>query len=142
MSVGLAAAFLILLYVSHELTYDRHHSKHKLVYRLITEIRRNDKVIKFSSNPYLLADELKINFPEVEATSRMLSKQSNEGIFIKVNNEFIPETKEIKCTDKGIFDILDIPLVYGSKEQIFKEKACVISEDMAKKINQRRISCW
>ena len=46
LAIGLTASFLILLYVSFELSYDQFHSKADRIYRVVSDIETPTAVIK------------------------------------------------------------------------------------------------
>src|SRR5262245_10290351 len=43
LALGLASCLLLGLFLRSELTYDRHYPNHRNIYRVVTEITRNDK---------------------------------------------------------------------------------------------------
>lgn len=68
LAVGMAVCLVILLYVQHELSYDRFHEKADRIYRLLLE----DDGRLSESLPDPIGPELEQTFPEVEAAVRIM----------------------------------------------------------------------
>ncbi len=73
LSAGLAVFLLILLYVDHELSYDRHHPQSEDIFRLITEISSEAGQTNLATSPPPVAAALKSDFPEILAVSRLMN---------------------------------------------------------------------
>jgi len=71
LSVGIAAAAFILLYIQDELSYDKYHENHKRIYRLEADITVNNNHQKFAKVPIPFGPAFKIEFPEVEEFVRI-----------------------------------------------------------------------
>ena len=65
LAVGMACCFLILLFVSDELSYDQHHPLVDCTFRVVVEDRKNDVVTLSAKTPGALAPALEENFSEV-----------------------------------------------------------------------------
>ena len=66
LTIGLAVCILLLLYVSHELSFDRYHEKADRIYRLCQE----DHPFQAPATAGLLAD----NLPEIKTYARILPR--------------------------------------------------------------------
>ncbi|HEX9653647.1 MAG TPA: ABC transporter permease, partial [bacterium] len=68
LAIGLACCFLIVLFVQHELSFDRFHEKAPRIYRLLHASKEDGAKSAISASayaPHLLAD-----FPEIEQAVR------------------------------------------------------------------------
>jgi hypothetical protein len=65
LSVGMVCCILILLFVQHELSYDKFHEKSNQIYRLVLERQGADRIKLDISSPALLAPALKNDFPRI-----------------------------------------------------------------------------
>jgi putative ABC transport system permease protein len=130
LSIGLAAAILILLYVKDEVSYDKFHNKSPNIYRIVSDWYHPDGSISrydgLSSN--LQGPLFKEKIPEIEAFVRYSSVFRD----IKINGDITGY--EMHYTDSNFFSVFDFPMLAGnSKTALAKPNAIVISEEMALK---------
>ena len=71
LAVGMAACFLIFLYVSFETSYDNFNAKANRIYRVVSDIKTPSEVIHSGITIAPLAIYLKKDFPEVEDAVQM-----------------------------------------------------------------------
>jgi putative ABC transport system permease protein len=131
LSIALAASFIMLLYVINELSYDSSHRNSKRVYRVLNYYV--DFKNTQSGTPYVLADALKDEFPQVEksATTRYM-----RGLSLKLKDATIFTINDAIATNSDIFDIFTIPLIGGvsAKNLLDDENSIVLSKSLAEKI--------
>jgi putative ABC transport system permease protein len=130
LSIGLAAAILILLYVKDEVSYDKFHNKSPNIYRIVSDWYHPDGSISrydgLSSN--LQGPLFKEKIPEIEAFVRYSSVFRD----IKINGDITGY--EMHYTDSNFFSVFDFPMLAGNtKTALTKPNAIVISEEMALK---------
>src|SRR5690606_18893479 len=70
LSVGMAAAILIMLWVKSEVSFDRIYPKTDHIYAVGTKEPTDSEIDVFFSTPKPLAQAIKNEFPEVENISR------------------------------------------------------------------------
>ncbi|MFA5418517.1 MAG: ABC transporter permease, partial [Bacteroidales bacterium] len=122
LTIGLGVCILLLLYVSHELSYDRYHPKADNIYRLCQEV-----------HPYqapgaakLLAD----NLPEIKNYARILPRDNKT---IQFKDKRFREDK-VAWVDPSLFEIFSFKFVNGSAENSLQQPGtAVISEKIAHK---------
>ena len=120
LAIGLACSMLILLYVRHELSYERFNEGRDRVFRLI----RSDRLV----HPAALVPVMQHIFPEAEAVARTAMimgpligrgdhKTFHEALFVE------PE----------LFGVLDIPFVRGDRDTALEKPWKVaISTELAR----------
>ncbi|MFO7525892.1 MAG: ABC transporter permease, partial [Ignavibacteriaceae bacterium] len=122
LSIGLAVCILLLLYVSHELSYDRYHEKSDNIYRLCQEV-----------HPYQApgtAKYLADNLPEIKSFARILPR---DNILVKVDNEMFKEDM-VAWVDAELFDIFSFEFVMGSAANSLQQPGtAVLTEESARK---------
>ncbi|MFC2152974.1 glutamate racemase [Bacteroidota bacterium] len=92
LSIALASAFLILLFVIHEVSFDKFHKNRDRIYRLNTSFKWGDDEVKMASSSLLTKPYLINEFPEIEYVTRVFDgKYWGDGQFVKKDNEFISE---------------------------------------------------
>lgn len=124
LSIGLAICFIIILFVSNELSYDKHFTNADRIYRIKSEI-------KFGGNHYpVLASTVAAEFPEVEAAIRFRQRGS---YLVKRNIDNLKED-HVVWTDKDFFKVFGIPVIAGNAETALAEPNTIaISETIASK---------
>jgi len=130
LAVGMTACILIYLYVNFELSYDSFHRKADRIYRIVSDLKTPDEVIRQNVPASAVAPNLKNEFPEVSAFVRMTSW---DDIAVKKGDiKFIE--KSITWADSSFFEIFDFRLLKGDPRTALKEPhTVVISERTAKK---------
>ena len=128
LSVGLAGAFLLILYISNELRYDRFHEDLAQIYRINTESLDHQNT--YSSAPFVLTTTLKQDLPPDYKLARTMRLHTSR---IRKDNEFIPEDA-IFSADPELFEVLSFQITGGSTEAFDGgPQYAVISESMAKR---------
>lgn len=112
-AVGLACAMLILLYVHHELRYDRFHEKGHDIYRVITDSRADagQPSVFSSTTSGALAPALKQEFPEVAEACRVWP-YGRRGALVSSEDIHIQETR-LLFVDSGFLKMFSFPLLEG-----------------------------
>jgi len=130
LSVGLAAALFILLYVRFELSFDRFHKDLNRIFLVgLSTSTPTGKNIS-SGNMPLMGPTIKAQFPQVESAARF----SNMG---PVQVSFAPQAfreEGLLTADNEIFKVLDIPFLQGDPSRALEQpKTAVLSRTMAQK---------
>ncbi len=129
LTTGLACALFIFLWVADELAVDKFHAKDDRLFRVKEYQTYSDYVGTTNSTPGILAENLKLDYPEIEyaAVTTWVS-----------DDQFSYEDKFFK--EKGwhagedFFNIFSFPLLIGNADDVLKDKTAVcISRDMAER---------
>jgi putative ABC transport system permease protein len=130
LSIGLACAMLIILYVKDEVSYDRFHANVSNIYRITTQgIDKNGgKGRKDPNTGYLQGPRFAQNIPEIKSFVRVQSGNEN----IKLGTEV--KDQDLLFVDSTFFDVFSFPLISGNRHTCLKDPlSVVLSEDAAKK---------
>ncbi len=130
LSVGIAAAFLILLWVEDEVNYDRMFPKSARLYIHGHTEKPGDNTFTYFrvSNPVAVA--FSSDFPGIKRLARIAEQQS---VFAVDGARGIKE--DGWYSDSTLFSMLDMELVRGDVRTVFESSGSVaISEAMAQKI--------
>ncbi|MBO6496232.1 MAG: ABC transporter permease [Roseivirga sp.] len=134
LTVGIASSLIILLYIFHETSFDKQHSKADRVYRLSTQIREPDNSFKWASMTWRAAMTIKNENPEVVQATR-LSEVSGQGGMRFTLNQVDYFQNNVYAADSTIFEIFDYDFISGNPETALEApNSIVINESMAKKI--------
>ncbi len=130
LSIGLACAMLIILYVKDEVSYDRFLKNSNNIYRIVTQnLDVNGKGDRKDPNTgFLQGPRFAQNVPEIKSFVRI--QQGSENI--KLGTEV--KDQELLYVDSSFFNIFSFPLVNGNRSTCLKDPlSVVLSEDAAKK---------
>ncbi len=128
---GLAAFWMIALYVADELSYDRYNKNADRIVRLAQHASWNggDMNIALTSPPF--APALKTTYPEIEDAVRI---DAEGGGVITYHDKKI-KAGDMIFADKSIFKIFSYQFLYGDAAIASSEpNSIVISESLADKI--------
>jgi putative ABC transport system permease protein len=128
LSLGLACAMLIILYVKDEVSYDRFHHNINHIYRIVSTNYFQGQEHKDGVTGYLQGPRFTQNVPGIETFVRI--QQGTEDI--KTGTEV--KSQDLLYTDSSFFNVFTFPLIQGNPKTCLKEPhSVVISEKEAKK---------
>ncbi|KYG80919.1 hypothetical protein AWW67_08855 [Roseivirga seohaensis] len=134
LTVGIASSLIILLYIFHETSFDKQHSKGDRIYRLSTEIKEPDNSFKWAIMTRSAAFTIKNENPEVVQATR-LSGISGQGGRRFDYNQVDYYQDNVYAADSTIFEVFDFEFVAGNpKTALEAPNSIVINQSMAKKI--------
>ncbi len=118
-AMGIAACFLITLFIMDELRYDLHYRDGNRIYRVVGVLNDNGTVHKDTWFAAPFAKVLKEDYPEIESTGRINSSE----LFGAGSNEIRPADKlensyeeGFAFVDQDLLNILELPMVHGDPE--------------------------
>src|SRR5664280_1161876 len=117
--LSLSSAFIIMLYLTTELSYDNFHKNRKQIYRVITKSR--DFGTYSPNTPFYAAEFFASQIPGIKNTCRI----QNIAADVKKNNELMLERNFI-CADNSIFDIFSFKILSGNPALLLKESNSVV----------------
>ncbi|MFN7119163.1 MAG: ABC transporter permease [Saprospiraceae bacterium] len=133
LSVGMAICLLILLYIQHEISFDRFHANGDRIYRVALERKYPGRSTFYAIIPFSFGEAIKNEFPEVENFTRIIPQLGGGTPTIRVGDQ-VYEEPGILFTDSTFFEIFTFPLVEGdSKTALTKANSVVLTESTAKK---------
>ncbi|MEX6687985.1 ABC transporter permease [Danxiaibacter flavus] len=130
LSIGLACAMLIILYVKDEVSYDRFHKNVGNIYRIVNRNVEADgkESGKSGYTGYLQGPRFKSAVPEIVSFVRFRSGQMD----MKTGDEIKPQ--DLRYADSNFFSVFTFPLLKGNpKTALLQPNSVVISDEVAKK---------
>jgi putative ABC transport system permease protein len=128
LSIGLACSVLIMVFVWHELSYDKYNVKAERIYRIAQKALIGNTQINQTWTPAPMPEALYKEFPEVEAVTRITEAENqtvnfNERVFIE---------KQGWIADSSLFDVFTFRFIKGiPKAALAKPNMVVITQSMA-----------
>ena len=130
LSLGLACAMLIILYVKDEVSYDRFHKDVNHIFRIGIQRIKPDGGVDGQDGytDYFQGPRFTAGIPEIKAFVRYQDAQKD----MQTGNEI--KSQQVFCVDSSFFSVFSFPLVSGNpKTALLDPNSVVISEDIAKK---------
>ncbi|MBC7936615.1 MAG: ABC transporter permease [Rhizobacter sp.] len=130
LSIGLACAMLIMLYVKDEASYDRFQQKANNIYRIVTQNfdQNGNKERKDGNTGFFQGPRFTQQVPEIMSFVRVQSGSQD----IKTGEEI--KSQGLLYVDSSFFSVFSFPLINGNPATCLKEpRSVVLSEDAAKK---------
>ena len=127
----------IYLYIQSEIRYDRHWADNDRIYRIWNEYSVDGNIEKVAVTPYLLSNELKANFSEVEESSMLFFTDPSDvnDMSSLVYNGEVYEIPDISLSNEDLFSIFDYTLLEGDPETALVEpNTMVITSEVAQQI--------
>ncbi len=129
LAAGIACSVLILLWVRHELSYDRFHANAENLYRVVMEDHLNDSLSVHPWLPFPLGPALKDAFPEIVGVSRWRP----DDMVVRYKDESHTETAFL-TVDPDFFRMFSFPFLRGKpSEALADPHSIVIRDTMARK---------
>lgn len=127
LGLGLACCFLIVLFIQHELSFDRFHEKSDRIYRLTYTTETSERHAANSAAGY--APLLTANLPEIEHAVRL---ENFRAPYLRTANGETRRMPGMALVDPAFFEVFDFELVRGDPATVLADKyAVVLSETTA-----------
>ena len=132
LAIGMAACFIIFIWVQDELSYDRFHKNANQIYRINTEDTSGGKSFTQAGSPAPLGQALVDEVPEVLNFTRV---QAGWGRWTLEHGEkhFLEEF--LAAVDPPFFEIFQFPFISGDPKTALEDRySIVLTESLAKKM--------
>lgn len=133
--IGLAACLLISLYISNQVSYDKHYEDVDRIYRVVNQWSETGEVGYWTNVHGPLKEVLEENIPEMEKVARVVLwpwGDAGENHIRSTETTYNHFEKGFFFADPELLDILEIPMVYGTTEEaLAKPNRMVISKRKA-----------
>ncbi|TAL51068.1 MAG: ABC transporter permease, partial [Chitinophagaceae bacterium] len=135
LSIGIACALLIVIFIKNELSYDRFHKDANRIFQVILNGNMNGQEFWAGNTPPPVGAALTGNIPEIESYTRfykpndiVVRYEENSG-----TEKFFTE-KNVLAVDSDFLQVFDFNIIEGdAATALMKPGSVVITEDMAKK---------
>ncbi len=131
LTIGIASCLLIILFVSSELSYDRHHEKSGRIYRAGIEALFGDSHVFSAVTSGAMKDALDYEFSEVEEACRLYHItrpviRVGESSFVEDNFFY---------ADSNFFNLFTVPLIEGDPATaLSRPNTVILSQETAQRL--------
>lgn len=135
LSVGLASALLIYLWVNDELSVDKFHEKDERLYQVMTNVQENGGWWTIVDTPGPLGQALSEEMPEIEYAVAVAPPnwRGFDRFILTADQQNIKATGEY--AGKDYFNVFSYGLMQGDASQVLADKhSIVISDELAMKL--------
>lgn len=130
LSIGITCCLFLVFYIQDELSYDRYHEKADRIVRINSYINEPENHMKLAITQFVLAPQLKKDFPEVEEAIRF---QVGGRTMFKTGDLHFYEDK-LYYTDSNAFKVLTWEFIEGNPGTALKEpNSIVLTQTSAEK---------
>lgn len=133
LSVGMACAILLGLYLEHELSYDRHYENYENIFRINHEIDSINNTTLHAQTSHFLGPLLIRDYPQIKKfvsfrrlnlTASML-KYENESYFVE----------DLYIADNSVFEIFSHDVVHGDPTQaLIEPNTIAINQSLSERL--------
>ncbi len=128
---GIAVFFLIIQYVSFELSYDSFNKNTDRIFRIVNNRIYSDKLDKSAGCPPAIAPTLKKEYPEVMESTRL---RGADVTFINAEKNISENIEKVYYTEPSFLKIFSFPLLKGSVSSVLEEPySVIISESVSQR---------
>ncbi|AUD03406.1 ABC transporter permease [Spirosoma pollinicola] len=126
LAIGMACCLLIVLYVTDELSYDRHWANGDRIYRMALERRYPGRSTKYAIIPQSYAQSVKKEIPEIEQTTRIFTfGNNNDPVLLKLDGRTIEERGALGV-DSTFFQVFQMPFIRGQANKALTRPNTVV----------------
>lgn len=130
LAVGMACCLLMILYVQHELSFDRFHTNADHIYRVNLSAKMGEMDGVSGGTPPPIAERLRLDFPEVERVTQIFPLRTST---VRYKDKVFIEP-DVLATDEHFLQMFTFKLLAGTPNALLKEPGtAVITQSIAEK---------
>ncbi len=132
LSIGISSVILIMLFVNHELSFDKFHEDYEDIYIVTRTASYGGEQKETLSNFFPLSEQLSNDFPYIQEA--VTTTYPGAGGVSSDGKLFFEEDKLIASTP-GFFEMFNFPLVSGDSRQVLSSPGeVVLNYELARKL--------
>ncbi|MBI9039734.1 MAG: ABC transporter permease [Bacteroidales bacterium] len=129
LTIGMAIAILIYIWVTNELSYDKFNRKVDNLYRLVQTQHYTSGPLTTVCMPGPIAKDIRDDIPEIKNSFMYYQV----GATISYNEKLYSET--VRLSDPEVFEMFDFEFLQGDPSHVFDDiNSVVLTDKMAKKL--------
>lgn len=124
LSAGLGVVLIIILYLHHELTYDRSWENYNHIGRVITESKSANRQVFIPKTTYNLYEYIDDNLPEVSSSTVLFRKYFK---YIKYEHNNYGRYSQ-SYTDENFFNVFSLDIIKGDPGRLKEPNTAVLTK--------------
>jgi putative ABC transport system permease protein len=132
-ALGLACCLLILIFIRHELSFDKYYSDADRIYRVLVDYHAGGEEGMHTITTTPLAKTLEQEFPEIEKAVRIAPYFAATNLVKKEGEAENVYEEGFIYADPGLLDMFDFPMIGGSTAALTQPFSIVLTASMAAK---------
>ena len=136
LSIGIASALLITLYVQYEFSYDKYLTNTDTIYKLALERKYPNHSTYYAIVPHSYSEVIASDIPEIKQVTRLTPPNNNVLVTYKNSRDEKKSFEEnfVAAADSNFFKVFQIPFAKGNAEgALTKPNDLVITATTAKR---------
>ena len=139
LTIGMASAILILLWIQNEVSHDRFYKKTDRIYLANNRDKVNGKILAWNNTPKPLGLALKRDYPEVEDVVRLNEYAAN--FLISTDDKHFSLHGEF--ADPGFLSMFSLPLLEGNPTtSLNNPNNIILTQQISNKTFWQRRCSW
>lgn len=131
LSLAITCCLILGLYLRSELTYDRHYTGHKQIYRVVNEYNTNGKLDSSALTSHVLGEMLAEEYSDIKESVRMLVLKARKDLFQYEDKNFYWEN--VTFASDNVFKVFAHNIIYGDPDTALNDPVSVaVSKSFAK----------
>jgi putative ABC transport system permease protein len=131
LSLAIACAIVLSLYVTNELTYDHYHEKHDSIVRVVNEITTNGQSNRYAMTSRALGPLLIREYPQIGTYVRLRNLAVSRAVFRYKDTARYWD--RVKIADENLFQVFTHQAVYGDLKNALSDPSSIaVSESFAR----------
>lgn len=130
LAVGIAVSLLILLFVSHEYTFDRFHAEAPNIYRVFARVKWGDQQLQMFALSPAFGEAVQQQQPEVRRVTRIRNRR-DRAVIAAGNQRYFEQ--QVIFADSAFFQVFSFPLLQGNGADLARANQAFITPDVAVK---------
>ena len=130
LTIGMSACIIILLFVQYESTFDKHHKKSDLTYRVVQHTKYPEKTFYWNTTAYPMAAAMRVDLPQIEYVTQTSGPSQRFFTFEDEQGQRISfEEPYVLFTDNYYHKVFDVTWLAGNPDEALKiENGVVLTE--------------
>ncbi|MGI9568548.1 MAG: ABC transporter permease, partial [Desulfobulbia bacterium] len=132
LALGLTVTILVFLFVTDELSYDKHWDGYDRIHRAGLKVNMMGQKMDGPASPSPMATSLRTEFTEIESATRFQHGRSDVLLRHEQNKMYISNAV---YADSAFFKVFNFEFIHGNSTTALKDQnAIVLTEETAKKL--------
>lgn len=131
LATGMAVCLLIVLFVRHELSFDRWEANGDRVYRVVLDRKYPGRQTSYAIIPFSIGPAIRKEFPDVEEVTGFGDFTGTNTMLVRIGDRRFEE-RDVLTADSTFFHVFPMPLMEGDvSTALDKPGAAVLNESTA-----------